>query len=647
MNAARAIVDPSLTDVQPGDAFEFLDSSGAWANTGTHSNTGLDSIDLWVGGLAENTNLFGGLLGSTFNYVFENQLLNLQNADRLYYLTRTPGMNLRAQLEGNSFAELIMRNTTAHSLKADAFGTADCKFELSHLEGTAAGYAAHGQTVADDPGSECNETAVLLRRPDGQIRYRAINSEDPPGINGQSVYNGTSGVDRIYGGNDNDTFLGNENADIIDGGGGDDVALGGDGNDILTDFGGADVTKGGPGNDAIDTGPGLDIPMGGDGNDFINGGANDNETFGGSGNDWVIAGQGVEDAVFGDSGDDWIEGDIGTDLLIGDSSSFLFDDHNLPGNDIFVGQDGDDDYDMEGGDDIGLSGPGIEKIAGAAGWDWETHQGAPQAGDADLDLGLVEVPLGVNGIRDRYNEVEALSGWNMNDILRGDSVIPSQITGGGFIGCDALDQKGLDRIAGLDALVPPLTVDSATVIAGAVTHHCRLTGNVWGEGNILIGGGGSDTIEGRGADDIIDGDRWLSVRISVRTNPASPASEIGTTDLMEHAALSGNFGPGTTGMTLQQAVFAGKVDPGNLVAVREILYPPTPSASDVDTALFSDIAANYTITPGPDVANHQLIVSHLAGAGADGTDTVFNTERLAFVDVTINGWCVLRRTGNR
>jgi len=28
----------------------------------------------------------------------------LQNGDRLYYLARTPGMNLRTQLEGNSFA---------------------------------------------------------------------------------------------------------------------------------------------------------------------------------------------------------------------------------------------------------------------------------------------------------------------------------------------------------------------------------------------------------------------------------------------------------------------------------------------------------------------------------------------------------------
>ena len=35
--------------------------------------------------------------------------------------------------------------------------------------------------------------------------------------------------------------------------------------------------------------------------------------------------------------------------------------------------------------------------------------------------------------------------------------------------------------------------------------------------------------------------------------------------------MTGNFGPGTAGMTLQQAVFAGLVDPGQLVNVREII----------------------------------------------------------------------------
>ena len=137
----------------PADRMAFLNSTGAWASSASGvTTTGVDGIDLWVGGLAEKTNLFGGLLGSTFNYVFENQMTDLQNGDRLYYLARTPGMNLRTQLEGNSFAELIMRNTDAHSLKADAFGTADCKFELSNLAGTDRGLRRAGQHGHRRPG---------------------------------------------------------------------------------------------------------------------------------------------------------------------------------------------------------------------------------------------------------------------------------------------------------------------------------------------------------------------------------------------------------------------------------------------------------------------------------------------------------------
>src|SRR4029077_3242460 len=80
-------------DVQPLDASDFMFSTGDWAN----QETGLNLVDSWVGGLAEVTDLFGGLLGQTMNYVFQHTLENLQDGDRLYYLARTPGMNLRTQ----------------------------------------------------------------------------------------------------------------------------------------------------------------------------------------------------------------------------------------------------------------------------------------------------------------------------------------------------------------------------------------------------------------------------------------------------------------------------------------------------------------------------------------------------------------------
>ncbi len=85
--------------------------------------------------------LFGGLLGSTFNYVFETQMENLQDGDRFYYLTRTAGLNLLTQLEGNSFAELIMRNTDAEGLPADSSRGPTIVFDV-----------ANRATTGPDPG---------------------------------------------------------------------------------------------------------------------------------------------------------------------------------------------------------------------------------------------------------------------------------------------------------------------------------------------------------------------------------------------------------------------------------------------------------------------------------------------------------------
>ncbi|NUO90790.1 MAG: heme peroxidase [Dermatophilaceae bacterium] len=668
--AARAIVDPSPgnptatppvpADVPPPDAADFMFGTGAWANdAGTGlTTTGLDNVDLWVGGLAELTNQNGGMLGSTFNYVFQSQLEKLQDGDRLYYLARTPGLNLRTQLEGNSFAELIQRNTDGtHTLKADAFATADCKFELSALNGTPAGFTASGSTVADDPNTPCREDLLLLRKPDGTIQYKALNAVDPPGINGQSVYNGTPGNDRVFGGVDNDTFWGGDGNDVIEGNNGDDVALGGNGNDIITDLNGADVLKGGPGNDAIDAGPGNDLVIGNEGADFLNGGANDNETFGGEGNDYIMAGQGA-DSVFGDGGDDWIEGGTGQDLLQGDHGAPFFDDPGevAPGNDIFIGQPGENDYDAEGGDDIMAQNAAIDRNAGAGGFDWAIGQYDTVAQNDDMminnNLGGLPIQVVVN--RDRWQETEADSGTSFDDTIKGtDGVLafPRLIGGAGFTGCDALDQAGVARIKGLAALLPPVAQWQGTAAQTAslsVTGRCPLTGPVWGEGDILLGGPGSDTFTGRSGNEIIDGDNELRVAISVTDGNGH---EFGRTDLMENKAIpgvgDGNFGPGTTGMTLQQAVFAGLVDPGNLVNVREIVDNVTTPADcsaaapvNCDTAVYTGPLSRYTITPN---ANGSITVADAnatapavgAAPKDDGVDTLWNIEQLKFSDTTL------------
>ena len=595
--AARAIVDPGPGDVPPADAADFMLGDGEWHLSRGQTNTGIEDVDLWVGGLAEATNLNGGLLGSTFTYVFENQLADLQDGDRFYYLNRTPGMNLLSQLEGNSFAEMVQRNTDGtHALKADAFSTVDCRFELAHLDGTPAGFAQSGPDVADDPTTECNEHLLLQRGPDGTIGYRATNSVDPSGINAQSVYDGTPGTDRVTGGTDNDTFWGGAGNDTIEGNSGNDVALAGDGNDVVTDPDGADILKGGPGDDALDGGPGLDLLLGGDGQDVINGGAGGNVVFGGPGTDYVTAGDGTDTAQ-GDGGDDWIQGGKGADALVGDHGAPFFDDPGqvTPGNDVLLGQAGNNKYDAEGGDDIMSAGGAIDDFGGFGGFDWATHQYDTVGADDDMNINRTQAgnsPSVPN--RDSWQETEAVSGSPYDDIIRGDDTMPSTLGGRGYTGCDVLDQAGIDRIHGLSALLPPdqLTTPAGPVIAASRAGFCPIHGPVWGAGNILLGGAGSDTLEGRGGDDIIDGDRALTVRISLRTDPADPTTEIGSTDLIEHPALTGSFGPGTAGMTLQQAVFARLVDPADLVIVRQI-DDPTPAPGTIDTAVFSDLRANY------------------------------------------------------
>ena len=92
-----------------------------------------------------------------------------------------------------------------------------------------------------------------------------------------------------------------------------------------------------------------------------------------------------------------------------------------------------------------LAGPGIEKNAGLAGFDWVTHARDPQAADADMDLKLIEEVGGIVTTRDRYQFVEGLSGWKFDDSLKGNDVVPAPE--------HSLDAAGIARITGLADLL--------------------------------------------------------------------------------------------------------------------------------------------------------------------------------------------------
>ena len=147
-------------------------------------------------------------------------------------------------------------------------------------------------------------------------------------------------------------------------------------------------------------------------------------------------------------------------------------------------------------------------------------------------------------------------------------------------------------------------------------------------------------IEGRGNNDIIDGDHSLNVAITVR-DPKNHAVELGRTDLMSNKAKTGTFGPGTDGMTLQQAVFAGLVNPGDLVAVREIDIPtasPTPDAKlagDCPAASADGIVHLLATTKNCDTASYSLSFAVMDGDVVLATTGYYTVTKNADGSVTV------------
>ena len=516
------------------DAIDFLNSTGAWESQPDGvTTTGLDQVDFWIGGLAEKQMPFGGLLGSTFNFVFETQLEQLQDGDRFYYLARTAGLNFFTELEQASFADLVMRNTGTTHLPGDVFSTPTHIIERS------------------DPSTW--PAGEVIQVTNG-IRYTGAD---------HVVLGGTNGTDRLISSEGDDTLHGDGGADTLEGGSGNDTIFGGNGNDRISDQFGDDVLQGGDGRDTINAGPGLDLVLGGAGADFLNGGEDDDELFGGRGDDILLGGD-AGDALVGNEGDDWFEGGASGDGMIGDNGH-PFGLSTISGNDVFIGGGGGDRMEAEHGDDIFVGGEGVDRHEGMTGFDWMTYELDTLGVTADLTIRadvLVPPTPSPDAILDRFNDVEGLSGSSRDDVLRGDDLVTADL--------QLANAVGLDNVLRNDALITGLSA----VIGGAAN---------FAGGNIILGGAGSDTIEGRGGDDIIDGDAYLHVALTSRTAGAQ--------------------------------------------IIREIVTAP--GGADVDTAVYSDAIASYDIINNLDGT---YTVAHARGTQTDGTDTLRNIERLSFAD---------------
>ncbi|WP_137808051.1 peroxidase family protein [Pseudomonas sp. G(2018)] len=579
---------------EPSDRLEFLNGTGDWANEtragkdgvlGTADDlkgvtiTGVDAIDLWIGGLAEEKTPFGGMLGSTFNFVFENQMEKLQDGDRFYYLERTSGLSMNAELESNSFARLIMANTSATHLPGLVFSDPAFYLEMERSK-------QYNEGLGNaDPLSENNQQVVFRDNPltaEPDANYIKYTGEE------HIVLGGTHNADILIAGGGDDTVWGDGGNDRIEGGNGNDQLRGGAGDDIISDLGGDDNIQGGDGNDVLHGGNGVNLIIGGFGNDFIVTGEDASEAIGGQGNDFILGSKANEQDM-GNEGDDWIEKGT-SDGAPGDNFDPLGNDPVI-GHDVFIGGNENDKFNGEGGDDIMVGSLGFgDRYIGGSGFDWATFKGLAQGVSIDMSDRFFDVPpvpgSGASALV-RFDIMEGLSGSAHGDFLRGDNQDAASLPGAGATGSVLTN---INLIDGLADVLPA----GATFFDG---------------GNIILGGSGSDLIEGRGGDDIIDGDKWLNVRISVRANADGTGPEIATFDSME---------------PLVPFMLNGTYNPGQLIIKREIL-----TGNDrFDTAVFSGNSTEYIVS----VEGNTVIVTDLV-AGRDGVDRLTGIERLQFSDL--------------
>ncbi|MGO4670630.1 peroxidase family protein [Bosea sp. 2RAB26] len=597
-----ALIDPTTGSAQidPVTHQPMLDQTPPHYSTG--SVTGLDAVDLWIGGLAEKQNLHGGLLGTTFDYVFKLQMENLQDADRLYYLPRIEGMQFSDQIENNSFAEMVMNATGVHHISASIFLTPEYKIEATdfyqhNADGSVAVDShnnpifAVGPAIPSFTGTDGQLHPLVEIQGDGTVHFLGEDNF----FGNTMVLGGTSANDRLMAGQaDDDTVWGDAGDDIIDGGGGNDNLFGGDGNDILSNTNSSIGSSfhGDGGDDTIYGSKGDDLIFGGAGNDLIYGNQGVDDIVGGSGNDIIYGGEGGEE-IQGDEGDDWIDGGPdGGDVLIGDVGAPTGQFPLYAGDDVLIGGVG---TVMKGfsGDDIMLGVGGFDKFLGGLGFDWASFERETQSVAVDMSIKefiAPDAPLGADGIRDIFTQTEGLSGSRFDDILTADNNARAPIVP---LAKNQLNNPGL--IKGLaDGPVDGFGNPQLSFINGTTEGAFFKPGTAVGiTGNIVLGGGGNDIIEGGRGDDVIDGDAWLHV------------------ELLPNAA-------GVVGLGSQ--------------ILREIRYDTTPG--NIDTAVFTGNASDYTIDGNEDAEGFITVVDSVAGR--DGTDRLRNIERLQFVDTTID-----------
>ena len=514
------------------------------------NDQGYNAIDFWLGGLAE-TAVPGGMLGSTFDFIFAMQMVKLQNADRFYYLNRLGGTNVLAEIEAQLFSDIVMRNTGTENMYTDIFSVADSTVFLENPTQRVFNFAldlasaANRVNAIDINGNTVKvSTAGWVKNADGSWTFHGNPGDylDSRGVlnangtgNASEVIAGyddpTPGVgDKINAGGGNDTVWAKAGQDTVEGGKGNDFLHGGDGNDTITDIQGDDLLWGDAGDDSLNGGSGIDQIFGGNGNDTIYGGTEADVIDGGTGNDLIFGDTGSAPSQIGDlSGADIIAGGEGNDTMYGGGGDDLID--GAEGNDVMYGGAGLDGMTGGLGDDLfvmdaseaGL-GNGMDGGLGLDTVDYSASNGqvlvlnGPVVG-VNVNMSVANVAAAIAG--DALADIEIMIGSRFNDTLVGGAAIinvyqTDPLTGAfilfngvrvldlaastlNSVGFDIANEFG-DPVIGVDPVTgdPVLVAENANIQGGA--GNDIVTG---GQGNdTLAGGAGTDTLSGGVGNDV-------------------------------------------------------------------------------------------------------------------------------------------------
>lgn len=165
----------------------------------------INAVDSVVAGLLEK-NVKGSMLGETFHLLTVDQFERTRDGDKQFYLNQfKDNPNLIKEIEGTSFAELIMRNTDT-TVYHDAF--------LTYNRTTGIGGAGRD---------------LVLGSKAADIRSGGAGDDDLYGFEGNDGLSGGDGNDLINGGLGDDALTGNKGNDTF-------VFQGACGKDTITDF---------------------------------------------------------------------------------------------------------------------------------------------------------------------------------------------------------------------------------------------------------------------------------------------------------------------------------------------------------------------------------------------------------------------------